>query len=220
VIHVRTEQARGCGFRKPGGLYLVTDGPGVPCALMPLELHVCTACGRGVKPSRGWTWIEPAGVFGEALHEHGEPTCPLSSPTGLGPRAGLLWVGAKFYRTPGEFTDEARRMGISRRISTVPRGFTLGQWVLLAHRAALECESCYGTGDDDGEAVGNPRARCRPCHGVGGEQGVFHVFRPQRIEYVVRESDTEKKLAHLERRGITLVKVLRGFEQLEIEREA
>jgi hypothetical protein len=37
--------------------------------------------------------------------------------------------------------------------------------------------------------------------------GIFHLFKPQRIEYVVKQSDSEKKLEALAKRGITLVRV-------------
>lgn len=205
-VKVSVESKRGCGFRKPGGLYLVSDGLGAPCGLLPVPLDVCRACGCGVKPSRGWTWVEPAGLLGSKLHEHGEPWCPLSRPDGLGARAGLLWIGEAFYPTTLDFAREAVRQGISRRISAVPRGFEVGQWVLLAHRKACPVrtpdEIIYGRGPDAPEPERGP--------------GVFHVFRPQRIEYVVRGNETNAEIIALEKRGITPVRVEHALEQLEI----
>ena len=51
------ESERGCGFRKKGGLYLVSEGLAAPCGKLPIPLTVCPVCGQGIKPSRGWTWI-------------------------------------------------------------------------------------------------------------------------------------------------------------------
>jgi hypothetical protein len=57
------EPKRGCGFRKVGGLYLVGGELMEPCDRLPFELGVCRCCGGGIKPARGWTWIEPAKLF-------------------------------------------------------------------------------------------------------------------------------------------------------------
>ncbi len=111
--------------------------------------------------------------------------------------AGLLWIGEKFYKTPGAFSQEAAEMGISRRITMVPKGFKVGEtWVALAHRKAIPAEV---TGPDYD----------------GRKPGIFHIFKPQRIEYVVKEFDPQDKLERLEKRGITLVRVIR--EQMELK---
>ena len=52
------EAKRGCGYRKVGGLYLVSDGLGIPCDRLPITLEVCPCCGAGIKPARGWTWVD------------------------------------------------------------------------------------------------------------------------------------------------------------------
>jgi len=115
---------------------------------------------------------------------------------GYYPCVMLLWVGHKFYKTPGEYMSEAGRMGISRRVKSIPRNFELGKtWVWLAHIEAVRAE--------DGTY----------------EPAVFHAFQPQRMEYVVAEDDTEEKLNRLERQGFTLVNVVRLGEQTDIEEE-
>ena len=53
------EKERGCGFRKLGGLYVVSGKLAAPCGGLPIRLHVCEACGEGIKQSRSWTWIVP-----------------------------------------------------------------------------------------------------------------------------------------------------------------
>lgn len=50
------EAKRGCGFRKVGGTYLVSEGEGMPCDRLPIKLDVCPVCSHGFKRSRGWTW--------------------------------------------------------------------------------------------------------------------------------------------------------------------
>lgn len=189
-VRVSHEHRRGCGFRQPGGIYLVADGLGAPCGRLPMALDVCPTCGHGIKHSRGWTWVEPAVLFEAAPCASGGPwtnfgdcpACPLGDGHELmveGVRAGLLWVGAKHY-TPGEFTDEAVRMGVSRKVKAVPKGFELGTtWVLLAHSGAMP----------------------------DGGPGVFSAFRPRAIEYVVHGDETEEQLKRLRDRGITPVDV-------------
>jgi hypothetical protein len=180
------EKARGCGFRKPGGLYMVSGGDGVSCSQLPIELSVCPTCSGGIKPTRGWTWIQPNALSEPESHD-GEAhslACPLSTGE-WGPsnpdRAGLLWIGGQFY-TPGSFIQEAQKMGISRRLAAIPRGFEIGDWVMLAHREALQ---------RDGVPVA----------------AVFYVFRPERMEYVVREKDTEADLEKWVRHGVQPVRV-------------
>src|SRR5580692_11623011 len=111
------EPKRGCGYRKVGGLYLVGGGIGIPCDRLPFELTVCSCCGQGIKQARGWTWIDVAKFF-QGEHKLILPPvpvpgvnpiltnckcvefCPLcKAPETMG-RAGLLWIGEKFYKTP------------------------------------------------------------------------------------------------------------------------
>lgn len=199
-MNVRTvvEKKRGCGFRVPGGIYLRTDGIGRLCGALPIELTVCPTCHHGIKPARGWTWIniaELVAVRGCHLEEElaqGCGDCPIADAKIQ--MAGLLWVGEKFYKTPGAFAKEGIEMGISRRITMVPRGFKLEEtWVALAHRKAIASVS-----------EGEP----------GIKPGIFHIFRPSRIEYVVKSDDSDEKLEKLEKRGFTLIKVER--EQMEL----
>ena len=114
--------------------------------------------------------------------------------------AGLLWVGEKFYKTPGEFSKESNEMGISRRITMVPQKFKIGEtWVALAHRKAI---SMLAEGDWNSEKEFKP--------------GIFHIFKPSRIEYVVKEEDTEEELGKLEKRGFTLVRVVRDNMEVTV----
>lgn len=215
------EGARGCGFRKPGGLYMVTDGLGRPCSLLPIPLEVCPTCGGGVKPSRGWTWIDPEKIL--RPRPHGEPFCPLEVPGRLGERVGLLWIGGSYYAEPEDWTREASVMGVSRRIHAVPRGFEVSKtWVAVGHRRAVaagyraadgrEFESLTaalnegGVHADDLEAIRTP--------------GIFHLFQPERVEYVVKGDETDEELEKMVKRGIEPVKVVPLEQQLLGEEEA
>lgn len=193
-IRVSVEGARGCGYRKPGGLYLVSGGMMDACDRLPIALPVCPTCGCGTKPSRGWTWVVPDALLEGHLGPHGSDVhsagCPLGAPGRLGERCGLLWIGEAFYARPEDFTREALRMGVSRRITAVPRGFVVGEtWVLVGHRKAV-----MSWPEDDEQPTYTP--------------GVFHAFRPTAIEYVVKDDDGDEKLADLEQRGISLVRVI------------
>jgi hypothetical protein len=115
--------------------------------------------------------------------EGGCGACPLAD--AKVERAGLLWIGEKFYPTPGAWEKEAREMGISRRIKAIPRGFKIGEtWIALAHIKATNYTP-----------------------------GIFRLFRPTAIEYVVKGTETETELEDMEKRGISLVKVEHAPEQ-------
>ena len=189
-IHVVFDKKRGCGWRKGGGLYLRTDSMGAFCGKLPLELTVCPVCHAGIKPSRGFTWVDSDALFAgkkcsaffDCQNRDGLPPCPLDKGVGM---AGLLWVGEKYYPTDIDFIKESRELGISRRLARIPREFKIGKtFILLAHR-----KTRFSKND------------LRPA--------IFTVFKPDRIEYVVKGTETEEKLDLLEKRGFTLVHVIR-----------
>ena len=193
------ESARGCGYRKVGGLYLVFDGQGVDCGKLPIPLHVCPTCGAGIKPARGWTWIDGDALTAEARarkcpkadnwRDLGCPGCPMDQDAPFG-RAGLIWIGESFYSTPDDFQREAAKMGISRRIASVPRGFEIGKtFVFMAHRL------CVPEFIEGGENIWTP--------------GVFSIFVPSRIEIICNGTESEEQIADYEGRGLTPVKVIR-----------
>ena len=195
-IKTVVDKERGCGWRKPGGLYLRCDAPASPCGRLPLKLEVCPCCSAGFKPCLGWTWVDLRLMFKyndckftTSHHEDRCDGCLINHPEG---KAGLLWIGGSFYETPEAWSGEAMRLGVSRRISSVPNGFVLGETiVLVAHRKVPK---------------------------IG--KAVFSAFRPERIEYVVRGDEPESKLAALTRRGITLVNVVRDGTLPGVDAEA
>ncbi len=215
------EAKRGCGYRKVGGLYLVSGGLGEPCHRLPVSLTVCPTCHGGIKATRGWTWIASALLEPGCLRigrcdggtDYHYGWCPVCN-TGLRDRHGLLWVGEKYYADSEAFTVEANRLGVSRRISALPRGFELGRtFVMLAHRLALPGKGCT---HGDGAAttlVDFPPGKCP--HGcadnVPARAGIFRAFRPERVELIVRRSEaTPERIAEATAKGITVVLVPDG----------
>jgi hypothetical protein len=75
------EPKRGCGYRKVGGLYLVVMGAGRHCGKMPIRAEVCPTCNGGIKPTRGWTWIDPAPLFADRPCDRADcGSCPSDGP--------------------------------------------------------------------------------------------------------------------------------------------
>jgi hypothetical protein len=169
TVAVHKEFKRGCGYRKKGGTYMVSLMPQeLPTSGFPIELSVCPCCNAGIKFSRGFQWIQPRLLFGdESLPE----------------RAGLIWIGGGFYSTPKDFIDEARALGVSRRIATVPRGLVIGETrIYLAHKRAIPDGSSF-------------------------KGGVFGYFVPTKLQYVVKDADTDAKLYAVQKRGIEPISV-------------
>lgn len=203
-IRVSEESARGCGYRKGGGLYLVADKPNLSCGKLPRGLERCPTCDHGIKPSRGWTWIDACELMSKVRCGARVPTekahralceiCPLAEWNFQNlTKSGLLWIGEKYYATPEAYLNEARAMGLSRRIQSVPRGFEVGKtWVLLAHRKAVS-SFMEAPGEGFMEVL---------------VPGIFSVFQPTHVEYIVKGTETEEELSAKEARGLSLVKVI------------
>lgn len=196
MIEDRYEKARGCGFRHRG-LYMVGGESMAPCGALPIELSVCPCCASGIKPSRGWTWVMKAILQLESLR-CSMPGCKggkLCAPfDGSVDRFGCLWVGSGFYARPADFMREAAEMGISKRISAIPRDFVVGEtWVLLAHRDGIRNPDYR----NEEETPGIPEYL----------PAIFSAFRPTRIEYVIDGTESPEKIADMEKRGITCVRV-------------
>lgn len=206
MIKTVSDRRRGCGWRKEGGLYLVTDAPGQPCGKLPIPLHTCPVCGAGIKQARGWTWIDGDAIaatqpcrFKNGGDHRCLGACPLDTPYNHIGRAGLLWIGEAYYQTPDAWLQEAQTQGISRRIKAVPRGFEIGTtWVMLAHSKAV-FEARPWAADPDAVMEPGP--------------GIFHVFKPREIQYVVKGTETENQLMDLWDRGITPIRVQRVEDQ-------
>lgn len=132
TVTVRTsvESARGCGYRKAGGIYLVAGGLAEDCPRLPLPVETCPTCKGGVKPSRGWRWLD-GGHEAHGTPEH-NARCPLGWDQVIGD-AGLVWIGGRFYPTTESFTAEAARMA---RVARIDHERRARQSRRIARRAA------------------------------------------------------------------------------------
>jgi hypothetical protein len=200
------ESRRGCGWRKHGGLYLCSDGVGMDCDRLPYPLTTCPTCGEGVKQSRGWQWINAHTLVGghhqAKINGHTnvctDPLrCVFCHSTEELSHAGLHWIGERFYKTPKDFITEGRKMGFSRRIKTVPRGFKVGEtWVLLAHPKAVPTPESlledFSLTDEKKKDDYHP--------------GIFQVWRPSRIEKIFFNGEANSnKIKEARKQGLTPV---------------
>lgn len=196
------EPKRGCGYRKGGGLYFRNDGAAADCGKLPIPLTVCPHCGAGIKFSRSPQWIMGS-LLTDAKCKNEDCTCPIGR-IYPGEKYLLVWIGEKHYPMPDDFLNESHKLGISRRIKSVPTGFEVGKTrVFLAHaKAIMEADP------DNLEKMIYTK-------------GVFASFIPTRIEYVVKGDESEDELNALEKRGLSLVQVTPegqvSKEQMEAE---
>lgn len=216
--NIPAEAARGCGHRKIGAMYLtVRMGIAFPCSLMPYPLELCPCCGSGVKFSRGIQWLS-GDFFERAVAEKScapscsfypndcpfadkvtqVATCPEDGPhlkIEPAPKKALMWVGESFYKTPEDFLREVKAMGISKRISTIPKDLILGEtWVLLAHAKAASKQI---PPEEEGMVAT-----------VKQIPGIFYAFRPTAIEKIYAEGTvTDEERERCAARGITPVEV-------------
>jgi len=207
------EAKRGCGFRKVGGLYLVSDGIMAVCDRLPLEIGACPVCGEGLHVTRGTRAIQPRALWGD--HQ----PCTESNPEYCAvcrPPAGthyLMGVGKRYYPTPADFIAEGIAQGVSKRISAIPTGFKAGEsFIYLTHPIAVEIkpapdvvqmamEIAAGAAGDGYQ----PRLVDAPL-APEYRPGVFAAFRCKRIEKLIWKSEaTEETIKELVKRGITPV---------------
>ena len=190
VLH---EKKRGCGYRKKGGLYLTGGSDFAACCKLPFPLTKCNCCGSGIKPTRGFTWINTDLFAGAGCS--GFSGCILAQ---RNKKIGLLWIGEKFYNHPQDFLREAHAIGISRRVSQLPKDVIPGEtWIALAHRK--------GHADIDGKGLL-----------VQFTGAVICVFKLRGVEYVIKGDEDPAELERMEKRGITPVDVRPDHEQLRL----
>jgi len=179
------EKRRGCGFRKIHGMYLVADGIWVACDRLPYEVAPCPTCGGGIHFPLNPRTINPQKLFGE--HENCSDKfkpCHMCQPTEE--IAFVMGVGKGFYKTPNDFLTEAIAMGVSKRVSFIPKKMEFGKTVIyLIHPKAI-----YKGKDDEGKDQ--------------YQMGIFTAFVPKAVEKLFWESERNKKLEEkLEKQGIT-----------------
>ena len=168
------EAARGCGYRRVGGLYLEGGGLGAPCDRLPLPITPCEICGAEPKFGRGIAKINPARLWG--VHQPcGDKVlpCPICEP---GITGFLMWVGSEY--TPESFIAEAGKLGVSKRIPAIPKDLKVGEhWVYLAMVHVVGESRYLLPGEMTPERAKGP--------------GVFFAFRPRKVVKVITESQAQ-----------------------------
>lgn len=208
-VETRIATERKCGWRKPGGFYLVTDpGEAYPCGRLPHPVIPCSCCGRIFEQTRNIEFTHTKALFSESKCAADAKHCSNCAFTRIidSNEIGLMWVGKQFYSAQ-EFESESRNLGISKRIASnswhrIEPGVT---WIALAHPEAMPeetCTSCNGKPTKKGPI-------CKKCDDAGKtppSPGIFRVFRPSRIEYIVDPNDSPGTLETLHKAGVTLCK--------------
>jgi len=237
------------------GIYLVGPAFDAPCGRMPFRLERCPTCNEGIKPSRGWNWITPSKLFGpEAEHPlsyalqecklnasftHRLPVAPNTVSVAVSPtcqscplggaipegKHGLIWIGEGHYPTPEDFLAEARRMGLSRKIGALPKGFELGKTVVyLAHRKAikvrpvLDLASTPAPDNEDGPCIMSQVSKT--LDEPSFLPGIFATFKPTGVDLVIADAEAvperATKLAEQVGDGARIVKVIPKGEQVSL----
>lgn len=212
------EPERGCGYRRVGALYLCGEFIEISCDRLPLPLGACPVCGGGIKVGRGFTKINPYQLWGnhQDCKDYFHP-CFICDPNDE--PAFIMGVGIRFYPTPLEFIEEARQLGISKRVPFLPRELELGKTVLyLAHPKAAEVK-VPAVHQEVMALLGEPQGnqqKLLEVDSIEKKMGVFCAFIPHRVEQLVHESQlTDKKREELEKRGITPIPVPDGDKDHE-----
>jgi hypothetical protein len=198
TIHTQIEQARGCGYRKKGGKYLMSDGVWTTCGIFPIQLDLCPCCGHGIKFTRSFSWFTKELIAQAKCNTKKE--CGMCSPffDDSVKKFGLLWTGGQYYPTPTDFLKEANMAGLSKRINTIPKDLVLGEtWIMLAHNKAITILH-----DEKGELLPEPIYK----------KGIFAAFVPTRLEYIVKGTETEEELDRLEKQGYKLIQVIEDVD--------
>jgi hypothetical protein len=203
------EAKRGCGYRKAGGLYIVAGGVGEACERLPVPIIACPTCDQHVKQSRGFQWHKPGFLLAGAKpcqHVSGHchrcaVCCPELIERNAVPsdKVGLIWVGEQFYPTPDDWAKEACKLGVSRRVSAIPKGLVVGRtWVLVAHPKAIAEQVKV---KKEGELAETEDTKYTPA--------IFQAFVPERIELIVTPSMKKQEWVKelVEKQGVTLVEV-------------
>ena len=176
------EPKRGCGYRKVGGIYLVGDD---------LTLDACHRLPLPIKMAffRGYLVINPYQEFRKCNcdPQHGQG-CFVCNPPNQN-NHGLMFVGESYY-TPSNFIDEARRLGVSKRIPYVPAHCIPGHSIVYLAIKNMPFKQTQGT-------IYQP--------------AVFFAFRIKRIEQLIWNSQaTDEMLAAMAKKGLTPVRIPDG----------
>lgn len=191
------ESIRGCGYRTVGSMYLVGGGMALPCDRLPMGLDECPVCGNIPHFIRSVQKIDPLSMFGP--HEKKickcKSICPLCNPE-TKPRDipnYLMWVGSDY--TNKSFIKEANKMGVSKKINSLPKDLVVGKsWIYLARQNMIDDDVAY-----------HPKKTKK-------KDAIFFAFVPQKVEYLMEKKKkgeySKEELSEIKeckKRGITIV---------------
>ncbi|HMN10710.1 MAG TPA: hypothetical protein PKD55_00125 [Bellilinea sp.] len=222
-MNISVDVERGCGWRdERGALYLVADCCDVVCGKLPIPLaEVCECCGqlkytvkvdgKLIKQSRSHrNLMDPAQLINQrqcVVPNNGfHNVCPFRTWPENEP-AMLEWIGRQHYLTPYYFMKESDRFGVSRRVRGLPDWFEVGKhWVFLAHldTILLPDNRAHNEAHPDEE----PLPEFLP--------GIFHAFRPKRVEVIVDDETTAEEMQEYLDKGYTPTCVVRCNEAKEL----
>jgi len=176
-----------CGYMPPftGGVQKVTAR---------LALLHAPVCHRGTYDAAidlmtGWCQLCLVGGVSRALRQ-GQDTDALALHDATLNRCALMWIGRGLYPTPAHFLDEARWLGISRRLAAWPAWIVPGVTVLFcAHALGIHAAA---TGPD---ATSRQRA------------AIIAASRVTRIVKMVPDTIPDAERTALTDRGFDLVTV-------------
>lgn len=202
------EQKRGCGYRKIGGLYLVSDGQMTTCAALPIPLEPCRHCGHQIEYFRGFKIMDSH----QLLQSMDCGYCPLEKMFRCGIKktqqenetVGVKFIGSQHY-TPQSFTAEALKMGVSLRVSALPKKLEIGKtWVFIGHPKAIVKKV-----PDEYEFLSYSYPVVKTIHHEPEElPGLIYAFRPKAIELIVTDKmKSEDWVQDYEKKGVELVEV-------------
>jgi hypothetical protein len=124
----------------------------------------------------------------------------------------LMFVGSTYY-TPISFAEEARRLGVSKRLANIPAGMVLGQSrVFLAAegpKGQVPCPCCRGSGEDPDDGLRTTDGvLCRWCKGRGHtrQNVIFGYFIPTRVDLIVRDEEVDAMRQEICDKQINIVK--------------
>lgn len=176
------EPRRRCGYRKVGGMYIVGDMGRAECHRVPVGLRIKFF--RGFKNINPLQEMNYCACYGS---DHFK-SCSICNPP-HDDIHGLMFVGANNYDQKS-FLSEALRLGVSKRIASIPNNFTPGKSIvyLAVKRAPIVMDN-----------------------GTLYAPAIFANFMPSGIEKLIWKSQaTDEVLEALEDCGITPVVIPDG----------
>lgn len=208
--------------------------PAESCHRLPFPLEVCPTCGQGIKPARGWTWIDGVKLFSpgcskEWLHMHPQgpltpppykndhcPNCVICTPSKLIPQKEF-----KPDAEPPPHIGESGLIWVGEKFYPTPEAFADEATKMGISRRIPAVPNGFVLGETwvffahrkAVEDIDNPAVDKR-------HSGIFQAFKPTSIEYVVTGKETEEELERMKKRGIEPVKVEHKHTNIDMWEDA